>query len=177
MGTRCAAWPVSDTGWPEGPAPLWQSSAPPPQPTQGLCSWPPDPWELKCLLSPIAGLPRSTDLPVDCPGSPGENSAPPFSLADGLAAWRLGQGKRSFLSREPGVIFGHLGKKMSKRKKGVGFLPIQNLSVLRSPKVTAEVGNHGAGRQWAPITCDALPQSCPPSSSFYTALPTLPTIF
>lgn len=83
------------------------------------------------------GLPGSTDLPVDSPGSPGESSAPPFSLADGLAAWRLGHGKGSFLSREPGMIFGHLGRKIRKRKKGVGFLLTQShqpLSVLRKPQ-------------------------------------------
>ena len=70
------------------------------------------------------------------------------------------------------MIFGHLGRKIRKRKKGVGFLPTQNLSVLRSLKVKAEAGNHGTGRQWALIiTRDILPQTCPPSSPTYPALP------
>lgn len=65
----------------------------------------------------------------------GKAVPPPFSTADGLAAWCLGQGEGPFLSRELGMIVGHLGRKIKKRKKGVGSLPTQShqpFSVLRS---------------------------------------------
>lgn len=81
----------------------------------------------KCPLSLVDGSPweHRSDLPIHSPGSPGKHSAPPYSSADGLAAWRLGQGKGSFFSRDP-EIFGHLGRKI---KRGVG--------VLSPPKVTS----------------------------------------
>lgn len=73
------------------------------------------------------------------------------------------------------MIFGHLGRKIRKRKKG--FLPTQNLSVRRSLKVKAEAGNNGAGRQWALITRNILPRLVYLHHAFIQLSPTLPTIF
>lgn len=116
------------------------------------------------------GLPGSMDLPVDSPGSNGKDSAPPFSPADGLAAWCLGQGEGPFLSREPGMIFGHLGRKIREKREWALSPP-----KATSPSVFSEASVWRGGRQWA-LICDILPQPClAPLSNFSRPPRTLPT--
>lgn len=110
-----AAQLALDTSWPEDPAPLCQA-------------WTLTPAHLRALLHPAA-FPREAKclasvnllilVLVVSPGSPRERR-PSFLPADGLAAWRLGQGEGVF-SLLGTRIFGHLDRNIKVDKSGPSF--------------------------------------------------------